>query len=503
MEATKLQDCATVAKIFQKKLMSPETEGAIIGSMLPSVSMLQVNSFSISSNLTNALDPPIPQEVLAVLANEAPQDGPKADLPVDPEQLINKSAQLGLEWLEKCIPCNLRLKFRAELSTSLRDTFLTILEDLLNEYLKELSFVLNILRAPDVFQDACLLLRSLKDVCIPDLQRMISLFAMMLYRDSVKEIAEFDILKFLITPLFQPIFSAITGLFGQYKALITDPLQCVVANLGFQLDKLKTGGFLNDSTISAIENKSTELQTLANINGRSKKDIDFTSAELKTALKSAKKTGDTLDSYNEQLQQSLGTAVFHLRRNLMIGIVEVESSLANLEAELRKLIGGSRNETTEFLIRQYEKLLLVRMISFISALIQALSGGFNCDTSNPDVADEILSQFFDQYLGPESPVEIVKDPVTNKITLVLTTDAIEPLRGAADSSVILDGGIETTSNPPLIIEASGNDEVDQAVNAIMEQATSPVTVKPKCFFNDVSEDSKIAEFIASLNMQEV
>jgi hypothetical protein len=475
--------------------------------MMPSVVTMQVNAASASSNMTNALEPPIPQPVLDILAAGALQEGPTADLPIDPEELLNKSAQAGLEWLEKCIPCNLRLQFRAELVNTLSDQFFASMEELLNNYLKELAFVFNVLRAPDVFQDACLLMRSMKDICIPDLQRMISLLASMIYRDSVREIAEFDILKFLITPIFQPLFGGITVLFGQYKSLITDPLQCVVANLGFHLDNLKTGGFLSDGAIFAIEKKSDELQRLGKVDGEvNETEIDANSQAIKDTLVEAKRMGTTLDEYNDAFQDTMGTAVFHLRRQLMVGIVEVESILGNLEAELQKLIGGSKSETTEFLIRQYEKLLLVRMISFISALIQALAGGFNCDTSNPDTADEVLNTFFDQYLGPQSPVEIHKDPVTNKIQLVLSSDALDPFRASITNvqEAGADGSVEADmASPPLVIEATGDNAVDQAVNAIIEQAATPVTIKPRCFFANTTEDSRLAQYIADLNAQEV
>lgn len=506
MEATKLQDCSTVAKAFQKKLMSANSEDAVMGNMLPTVAMMQVNSNTVSSNLTNALDPPIPQAVLDVIAGESAAEGPKDDLPVDPEDLLDKAAQMGIEWLEKCIPCNLRLKFRAELGLALSDTLLITLENLLSNYLKELSFVLNMLRAPDVFQDACLLLRSMKDICIPDLQRMISLFAAMLYRETSKEIASIDILKLLITPMFQSLFSGIVTLFSQYKGLITDPLQCVVSNLGFHLDNLKTGGFLTSGQINSIEQNVFEMdKALGGILGAGNLGAEFgiigsaNITEARKAAEKAKRAGDSLDEANQAMQDTLGSAVFHLRKMTMVGVIEVESILGNLEAELFKLIGGSEKENTDFLLRQYNKLLLIRMISFVSALIQALSGGFDCDTTNPNTADEVLGQFFDQYLGPQSSVVLVKDPVSNRIQVQLSNGKFEEnaIEALASLNILQDG------NPPLIIEPTGDNEVDKAISAIIEQAVSPVAIKPKCFFEDVDDQSKLAQFVADLNATEV
>jgi hypothetical protein len=509
MEATKTQDCTQIVKAFQKKLLSASDEGSIMGGMMAATAMMQVNAVSASGNLANAISPPIPQIILDALA-AASAVGPKVKLPSDTGELLrsltkgNELAGLGLEWLERCVPCALRIKFRSELAFSLSDLLLDILEDMLNNFLKELAFIMNMLNSTDVYQDACLLIKSLEDVCIPDIQRMISLLSAILYRTTSKEIMQqVDIMKLLIYPIFQPIFTNITQLFGQYKSLVTDPLQCVVSQLNAQLEKIKTGGFLNNSTINSIETRTIELEKIAKISGvegiAGPGEVDFQSDEVKTSLKNAQQAGLAYDGQIGAMQDSLGSAVFHLRRMVMSGIVEVESVLSELQSELQKFVGGGQEETLEFLLAQYDKLLVVRMIQFLSAMVTALAGGFSCDIPNEEAGNVVLAQFFDQFLGPQSPVILQVDPVTNDVILTLDSGVLQPLAVAGEASINLSANSQV-ANPPILIDPTGNNEVDQAVSAIIKQAVTPVRVKPRCFFDTQRpDDDRLAAILAELN----
>jgi hypothetical protein len=503
MEATKIQDCSLIVKAFQKKMMSGATEAEVFGGLMPSVGMMQVNAVSAAGNLNNAISPPLPTGLIDLLAAAA-EAGPRVELSADIPTAGNQLAALGLEWIERCIPCNLRLKFKADLVNSLSDTLLRTLQDMLNNYLKELAFILNILNSADVYQDACLMLMALNDICIPDIQRMISLLSALLYRHTAKSIMEgVDIMKLLILPIFQPIFTNLAQLFGQYRGLITDPLQCVIANLGFQLKKIKTGGFLTDPQINSIENRTDELQKITGINGVSSTAIDFNSEQIKKALKNAQSIGNSYDDGIDAIQNSLGTAVFHLRRLVMTGIVEVETILADLEAELIKFLGGTRKESINFLLQQYDRLLIIRMLSFLSAVVQAMAGGFSCNIPNEEAANVTLAKFFTQFLGPQSGVLVTVDPRTNRVLLTYDTRAQNSLQLAEQSLSSLEANV-ANGFAPVIIEATGNDEIDQTLNAIMTQASTPVTIKPKCFFETQSpNDNKLMQYLAELDAIEV
>jgi len=491
MEATKLQDCSQVAKLFQKKMLSAPAEDNVIGGLMSCTVMMQVGADSASSNLTNAISPPIP-DIIQQLLNAASESSISVELPIDASGILaagNQMSGLGLEWLEKCVPCSLRLKFRADLALSLNDTLLNTLEDLLGNYLKQLAFIMNMLNASDVYQDACLLLKALNDVCIPDIQRMISLMSAMLYRQTSKEILEStDIMKLLIQPIFEPIFTNITQLFGQYKVLVTDPLQCVIGQLSASLEKIKTGGFLENQNISAIESRTNELEQITGITGTEQlTGVDFNSPAVSGALRSARSAGLSYDDYISNMQNSLGSSVFHLKRIVTSGVVEVESVLAELLSELDKFVGGGQQETLEFLTKQYDKLLIVRMIQFLIATVRALSGGLNCEIPDAEAANSVLTQFFEEFLGPESNVLISVDTTTNNIMLVLDTN-VNDILGESN----------------ITIDPTGNNEVDQAVDAIITQANTPVRVIPQCFFEaQTPDDNKLAAFLAELDNTEV
>jgi hypothetical protein len=497
MEASRLQDCAALAKAFQKKMMSAADESDVIGSLLPAVSMIQVNAASASGNLLNAISPPIPDLILDALA-EASEAGPKVELPNNPSiQNAASLTALGIEWLEKCIPCNLRLKFKADLYISLSDTLVLNLEEMLNNYIKELNFIISLLNSTDIYQDGCLMLKVLADICVPDIQRMISLFAALLYRQTSREVLEqTDIMKLLIMPIFQPIFTNITQVFGQYKVLVTDPLQCVVANLSYQIERLKTGGFLTDPQVNNIESKTNLLMEIAGIGPTKTFPIDFSSDDVKDSLVAAQTVGNSLDQGLSAIQNSLGSSIFELKRLTSVGIVEVETILADLERELSKFIGGSQSETNTFLIRQYDKLIIVRMIAFLIAVVKAVGSGFDCNLPAGETGNSVLNKFYEDFLGPSSRVVVSRNPATNEVTLVLDSKAQPLIENTKEDS---------TRNPPaIILDPTGNNEVDQAVNAIMNKVVTPVTIKPKCFFDtQTPDDNRLAQFLAQLDATEV
>jgi hypothetical protein len=501
MDAGAAADHAAIIKVFQKSLMSASSEEAVIGAVLPKMASMQVDSNAAASNLENAVNPPIPQEVSAVLA--AANEGvevPKIELP---NELFGGAVDQALgvanwqEYLEQCIPCSQRVILRAGLVDLLSDTLLATLEQMINNFLKELAFVMNLLNAPDVYQDACLLLKALNEVCIPDLQRMLSLFAALLYKMTAEELAQFDLMKLIVTPIFQPIFIGIATLFGQFKGLICDPLECVVTQLDLQIEKLKVGAFLHSpgvrNTADALTDADIALQNLAFGEGDSAQEVNDSLAAAQQA------TGEWDDGLTA-IQNSMGSSLMELRNLTFGGVREVQSKAEELVSEIQKFVGDSDGETLEFMLRQYKKIRLIRMIGFVSALVKALIGGFNCDLDGPDAAQHTLAQFFDNFLGPDAPVIVQVDPDTNDIELYFDRTVLQPLQSAQGAA----SGTPTDTQPPLVIEPTGDSEVDAAVNAIITQALQPVTVKPKCFFETSGSDSdKLQEFISQLDATEV
>lgn len=503
MEATHIADCAQLVKVFEKAMLAAPSEGAVMGAMLPQVASIGVNAHAASSNLEDMVKPELPEPIQAILdATSGSVELPQDWMP-DGKLFQAASDPLNLDkwrdWLEECIPCQFRVSLRAELFDGIDEILLATLEEMLNNFLKELAFILNILNAPDVYQDACLLLRALDGICIPDLQRMLSLLAALLYRLTAKEIAGIDIMKLIVLPIFQPIFLGIAMLFSQYKLLVVDPLRCVTTYLNLQLEKIKSGDFLNNANIARLEQLNADLRLL---------DSTTDKQEFKKKLKEIQQSIKTFDEGVSAIQNALGSSGLELQYWVTRGINEVESAVDELINEVAAFVGTSNRENIDFLLRQYEKLKILRLIAFVSGLIKALVSGFNCKLDSPDAAQHTLAQFFDNFLGPNSNVTVQVDPDTNDIQLIFNKDALRPLVPEFDgASIGIDLEVQTqspTSQPPIIVQPTGDSEVDRAVNAIIEQVVNPVRVKPPCFFEATDEDNnKLAKFIAELDAIEV
>lgn len=500
MEATHSADCAAIIKSFEKHLLSAPSEGAIIGTTLPKLAAINSNAISSANHLQNLVNPPIPQEILGAFNTGASSgEEPSVDIPGGFSQVASRVVDIKnwQQWLAGCIPCALRVEFRAELLGKLDDQLIAILEDMVNQYLKQMSFILNLLNATDVYADVCPLLFAMRDICVPDLQRILSLLASILYRISVRELTGLDLMKLLIMPIFQPIFSGLIGILNQYKILVTDPLNCVVANLNAQLSKFQTGDTVNERLVNDLVSKADALGL---ISGESQK------ADTRKILNNARQPFASVDAGITAMQDAAGSAVFHLRRLMLVGIFEIESLLDELKSELASFLGINDRETVDFLLDQYQKLLIFRLIAFISALVKALTVGFNCNFDDPVQAEDTVGKFLNDFLGPDAPV-IVHNTETGEIQLFVNPALTAPLKNTPfrETPVLVQVGVFSTqavSQPASIgsvVTPTGNTEVDKTFNAIMSQSNRAITVKPRCVFEPESDGNKLAQWIAELN----
>ena len=484
MDTTEAADCSSIIKAFEKHALSAPTEPAIMAGALPRVAAINMNAAAAASNLRNAVNPPIPNEAVSGSFSEAQSTATTIDLGLSiPGTNSNTSVtdpKDWRDWIESCIPCELRLDLRIDLLNSLDDALLDILEQIINNYLKELAFILNLLNATDVYADVCPILFALRDVCIPDLQRILSLLAGILYRMTVRELTNIDLLKLLVLPLFQPIFNGLLTLLNQYKVLVTDPLQCVVANLDAQLNKIKMSSTLNESLVNELVTKADQLKLL---------ESDSDKEEMRASLNKARQPFESLDQGIESMQSAMGASVYHLRRLTMVGIFEVESLLAELKRELANFLGIDENETIDMLLNQYEKLLIFRLISFIAALIKAKAIGFNCNFDNPAQAEDTVGRFLSEFLGPNSPVIVTNNSVTGEIQLLFNPT----------TKSTLEANIPESRQRFSTLLASPDPEVSVAINGIIAQSSQPVTIKPACVFDSgLVDNNQMAQWLKEL-----
>lgn len=477
MEATRSADCVSIVKAFEKHLLTVPEEGAIVGSTIPRLAAININTKSASSNLKNLVNPPVPQEVLGSFSNRtATGEDPSVSIPVEGTQGTTPDIENWKNWLQDCIPCNLRIEFKAELIGALDNQFLDILDVMIAQYLKEMTFIMNLLNATDVYADVCPLLFAMKDICIPDLQRILSLFAGILYRMTVREFQATDLITLLIQPILQPLFMGIFGILNQYKALIVSPLNCVRVSINTQLGKLKLGAAINNGLADDLATKTQALSfgTISDTNRDKARDN----------LQAARAPLDSLDAGISATQNAIGMATSHLDRLLGVGISEIDLLLSDLQSQIAGFLGVNDKDTVDFLLAQYQKMIIFRLISFIAALVKALTSGFNCDFNNLTRAQDTVSTFMNDFLGPNAPIIVSTDPDTGGVQLTFDSALSQPLAASL--------GVDITP--------SGDPEVDATISAIITQSSQPVTIKPECVFEPSSQDSnKLAQWIAELN----
>ncbi len=483
MDALKSADCLSLIKAFEKSLLTANSEEGIFASLTIQLSSIQVNSASAAANLQNLISPPTPKG----RTEPNPASGLINAGKFTAQETFNKviDPEEWRSWLEECIPCDLRIDFKLQIVDNIDDTLLNLLEQIINGYLKQINFILNLLNATDVYGDICPLLFATQDICIPDIQRILSLLASILYRISVRELESVDIIKLLITPLFQPLFLSIFGLLSQYKLLVTDPLQCVVGNLNAQLDKLKTSDTVNQVLVDDLTAKADALGITSGVAQRE---------QTRAALNSARQPFADLDAGINALQNGLGATVFHLRRLTVVGIGEIEALVEQLKLELASFLGVNENETVEFLLNQYQKLMIFRLISFLAALIKAKGAGFNCNFDNPVQAEDSIGKFLNDFLGPNAPVIVTN--VNGSIELITNPELTSPIRESlvTQPTILIQLGIPDTQN---VLTPSGDTEASKTFDGIISSTNRPIPVKPTCMFDNTSD--KLADWIKELD----
>ncbi len=138
--------------------------------------------------------------------------------------------------------------------------------------------------------------------------------------------------------------------------------------------------------------------------------------------------------------------------------------------------------------------MIFRLISFLAALIKAKGSGFTCDFSNPSQAEDSMSKFLNDFLGPNAPIIVTNED--GRIELVTNPELTSPIRDALQGtpSVLIQLGIPDTGT---ILAPGGNTEASQTFDGIISSTNRPVPLKPTCVFDNT--DNKLAEWIKELD----
>lgn len=216
----------------------------------------------------------------------------------------------------------------------------------------------------DVFNDFCSLFKFLSFMCVPDLAAMIMTLSRLMTKYSIEmsdvQIGFMNIMSRLSGPALAPLMATV----DKYIQLIIAPLECVVAALDAQLQKI--------DVVQAWEK---------NI-GQNK------NAERSFDLK------------------SIGGPLQALKKYLTDSIAEAKKEFEKLDKSMKDLLGLQSELDKHMFDLSHHIEMCARFIGIIQAIIVALSQGtISCGpTSN---GSEDLKNFLNNYFAPIMDVSIV------------------------------------------------------------------------------------------------
>lgn len=455
---TGLQDCAIIAQAFERATHSVPTEAAAFATLNRSLENTKVFANAASDVLKGYLK--MPQSSASDAIREAQDFATQgaSGVPIGGENAstdhIKQSFNFGdvqqstygssfgstlMKQLRDCIPCDLRIMAYLELSPNI-DLLDALKSDVLNR-LNALKDIARMLNSFDIYGDFCELLNLLSFMCIPDLQRIIA----MLMALFMLQLSDLDgligFLQTLIAPLFMPLLMAITSLLDQFVLVVTNPLECIIDAINLQLKKL---GFELDP-----------------------------------------------NSPIEQLNASLSNGLGELNSMLNESKAKIIEKLSFYIDEVKALLGELGGGDSAYILASFKKLKIVRMVSFVKAIISALiKGHLACSSEGKPPEQQELDSFFENFLNPNSPFNLWIDDEGN-----LNID--EKVEGFVPT-------VQGLPNVGNVLEFEGIDLVDPTLAQTVENTSAalsePARVVIPCKLEVTAKDAeKVNQFIRELN----
>lgn len=486
---TELQDCATIAQAFERAAHSTPTEAAVFATFTRSLMNMQSFSQSAVDSLGSYLKAPQDSADTAVAqatslsasAGVSPNDtqvnaGTKAqtdnflqNLRIGESDVSTLGDSFGgtlLDWARDCIPCSLRIEAFLELNPSL-DLLTTLEEDLQNK-LDIMMSMLDMLRNFSMFGDFCSLLNLLSDTCPPDLQRIIATL-MALFMLEVPELdGLIGLIQSLIAPMFSPILMSITTLLDQFVSLVTKPLECVIDEFERQITKLEFDTSFNTGASTARA-----------------------AVDMKDVQQSADNARDQIEALKSELnefQEGLTSVMKKLTEKVDEAKRAIEGKLDFYLSEVKALLNDFGLGDASYLRLSLRKLEMVRLITFISAIIEAMAKGHAaCSGAGKTPEKSEIDNFLETFLNPNSPFKMwIGDDGLVHID--------EKIEGEDDMLLSNDGNVFKFEGDDLL-----DPTVAQVTERIGQAATQPVSVSLPCLSTSQEDAEKVNQWITDLN----
>lgn len=373
---TNTQDCALIASFYERSAHSTPSESAVFATLARTVQNNKKFALEAAKSMDSYLQSP--QEGAAKAMEQAKRfavavpgtegiatqtDHGKEALTVGTQDGSTLNSQdFGsslLDWAKDCIPCGLRIQAFLELHPNVN--ILAAMEAHIKGSLSVITDITSLLNNFDIYGSMCEILDLLSFMCIPDLQRIIAtLMALFMLQVPTLD-GLIGMLQAIIAPLFAPILMAITALLDQFSLLVTNPLTCIIDSINAQLKKLNI--------------KVPNVQA-------SKLELDPTKIE--------------------QLSKGLSGGLQQLSSQLQEAIAGIKDKLDFYINQVKAMLGELGSGDTSYLQAKVKILQIIRMVSFVVAVITAITQGhIACKQDRSPELSEV-DNFFNTYLNPNS-----------------------------------------------------------------------------------------------------
>lgn len=384
------------------------------------------------------------------------------------------------KWLSDCIPCDLRIGSWLELNPNI--DFANILRAGLEGMLDFLNGLGNLLRNLDVFGDFCALMDLFNFTCIPDLQRILMLLATLMAFEMPDLDGLIGLVQALIAPLFSPILTAIMGLFDQFILLVANPLECIVDAINQQLQKLPR----SDNPFFKATSKNAQTFGASDSTVKAISKFEDSAVALKEEWVDQPTRG-AVESINA-VSQSVGEGLSLLKKFIEDTVAMLKEKLRFYLGDLQSLMGEMASTDASYIAMSMRKMQMVRLISFITALIAALASGNTgfCKTEGPPEAHEI-DNFYNNYLAPN-------------MSFAVTVDNKGNLHFREKNDRLIKQYKKSLPFRQNVFEFEGKDLISQQITEVAQKLSEPVQlVKPCRLEVTATEADKLNRYVSELN----
>lgn len=430
---TKLQDCNIIADAFERGIHFDSSEASVYAPLTRRIQNTKLLVNSVKGTLNSYKTQPVAN------VNQGTTESISKDLTGLKIQnqfvtvpVSQQSSSILSRAVKECIPCLSRPIHNLDLNVS--SNLLNALKLDLERRLRVLNEIQDLFSNFNFYGDYCQIVEALNSMCVPDLQRILLILASLITNLGSDLGRITSLLQALIIPFFSPVLFSINSLLDKLIQLVLNPLNCIITSIQQNIRKLDIGALVGDATLTSVRNNVNDAGTQVNV-------------ELR------------------QFQGKTRSALIELHSILNQGNNLLRNKVLFYSNQLQKLLGEWIGHDLRYNALAGQKLVIVRLISLVRAIIKARGQGHICENKKPGKAE--LDLLFSTFLSPTSPFNISIDDNGN---LRLEEKAVKP------NSTTIEG-------KPLLIPP-----------------TQPLTVVIKCSMNTSQNDiEKVNKWMSELD----